>query len=79
MKYHMDRTLRFWVEVEYDRSKTGLANLRRSEIIGGILIDYERKGHANRYVRRDGEIGWRATDKFREDLFEQEQDALDDD
>ena len=40
------------------------------------LGDLEQKGHASRYLRKDGRIGWRATDKLREDLFERMQDAL---
>jgi hypothetical protein len=76
MKYHMDKTLRFWVEHEYESRKSKYPNLSQSQIVAGILCNFESTGHARRFVRKDGKIGWRATDKMREDLFEQEQDAL---
>jgi hypothetical protein len=52
--------------------------LKPSEIVAGILCEFESVGHASRYARKDGKLGWRSTDKMREDLFEQEQEALDD-
>lgn len=78
MKFHMDKTLRFWVEHEYERSKREYPSLNQLQIIASILCEFENVGHASRFVRKDGKIAWRATDKMREDLFEQEQDALGD-
>ncbi len=78
MKYYMDRTLRFWVNNKYHQIKGNLPYLRRSEIVAGILCEFESAGNASRFVRKDGKLAWRATDKIREDLYEQEQDALDD-
>jgi hypothetical protein len=79
MQYHMDKTLRFWVEHEAESTKRKFPNLSQSQLIASILCEFESAGHANRFVRKDGKIGWRATDKMREDLFEQEQAALDND
>lgn len=79
MKYPMDKTLKFWVEQEFETSKRKYPNLSQSQLIASILCEFEGAGHASRFVRRDGKIGWRATDKMREDLFEQEQAALNDD
>lgn len=76
MKYHMDRSLRFWVRAEYKNTKHRYPNLKRSETIAGILSRLESAGYASRYLRRDGRLGWRATDEMREDLFKQEQDAI---
>jgi hypothetical protein len=70
------RQLRFWVKAEYRSTKHRYPNLKRSEIIGGIVSQLERAGHASRYIRKDGKLGWRATDEMREDLFKQEQDAI---
>ena len=39
-----------------------------------VVVDLEK----DRLTRKDGKLGWRSTDKMREDLFEQEQEALDD-
>ncbi len=77
MKYHMDdKTLRFEVEIEYESIKNQYHNLKPHEIVAGILSRFEGRGHASRYVRKDGRIGWRATNKLREHLFEQEQEAI---
>ena len=72
----MARNLRFWVGAEYQSTKHRYPNLKRSEIIAGILSKLESAGHASRYIRKDGKLGWRATDEMREDLFKQEQDAI---
>ena len=79
MQYHMDKTLGFWVEVEYENVKKKYPNLNQSQIIAGILCQRESVGHASRFVRKDGKIGWRATNKMRKDLRQEERDALDDD
>ena len=72
----MDRSLTFWVKSEYRNTKHRYPNLKRWEIIAGILGKLESVGHARRYIRKDGKLGWRATDEMREDLFKQEQDAI---
>ncbi len=76
MKYYMDRSLKFWVEAEYENTKHKYSALRRSEIIGGILGRLQNEGYASRYLRKDGKLGWRATDEMREELFKQEQNAI---
>jgi hypothetical protein len=75
MKYRMDKMLRLTVETELGGIECRGAEL--NQVVRDILGKYECMGLASRYVRKDGRIGWRATDKLREDLFEQEQDALD--
>jgi len=78
MKFHVgDKTLRFEVEIEYESVKDRYPNLKSWEIVAGILSKFESRGHASRYVRKDGRIGWRATEKLRQDLFEHEQEAID--
>jgi hypothetical protein len=78
MKYHMDRTLRFWVNAECRGRRRRFPGYRRSQIIARILSDLECVGYASRYLRKDGKLGWRATDDMREDLFTREQDAVHD-
>jgi hypothetical protein len=69
MKYPMDKTLGFEVEIKYESIKHGLPNLKSREIVAGILSEFETKGYASRFVRKDGRIGWRATDRLREELY----------
>lgn len=78
MTYYMDKTLRDHVEAEYEAINGRYQHLTRWQVIAGILSRYERAGHASRFLRRDGKLGWRATDKLRVHLYEREQDALDD-
>jgi hypothetical protein len=77
MKYPMDRTLRLAVEEVFEGQKAKYPNLSSRQIEASILQELEEIGHASRYVRNDGKIGWRATDKMREDLFERMQEAID--
>ncbi|MGB6507159.1 MAG: hypothetical protein WBF07_03310 [Xanthobacteraceae bacterium] len=74
----MDQTLRLSVEEVFEDRKARYPNLTSREIVASILSEFEKVGHASRYVRKDGEIGWRATDKMREDLFERMQEVMDD-
>ena len=76
MKYHMDRQLSFWVEAEYRNNKYQYPNLKRSEAIAGLLAQLQDEGYASRYIRKDGKVGWRATDEMRDELFKREQDAI---
>jgi hypothetical protein len=76
MKYYMARSLKFWVEAEHETTKHKYSALSRSQIIAGILGRLENGGYASRYLRKDGKLGWRATDEMREELFKQEQKAI---
>jgi len=77
MKVPMDKTLKLSVEEEFPSIKAKCPVLNSRQIIAIILVDFERAGHASRYLRKDGKIGWRATDKMREELFERMQEAID--
>jgi hypothetical protein len=72
----MSRELGFWVIAEYESTKHRYPNLKRSEIIAGILSQLENAGYASRFMRKDGKLGWRSTDEMREDLFSREQKAM---
>jgi hypothetical protein len=76
MQYQLSRELRFWVLAEYESTKHRYPNLKRSEIIAGILSQLESAGYASRFIRKDGKLGWRATDEMREDLFTREQKTI---
>ena len=77
MKYRMDQTLRLSVEEVFEDRKARYPNLTSREVVASILGELEKVGHASRYVRQDGKIGFRATAKLREDLFERMQEAID--
>ena len=77
MKYRMDKALELSVDEVFEDRKARYPNLTSREIVASILGELEKVGHASRYVRKDGRIGWRATDKMREDLFERMQEVMD--
>jgi hypothetical protein len=75
MKVCMTKTLRFWVDCDYeDTDGTGA----KAELIASILRGYEEVGEAMRYVRADGRIGWKATPRMLSRLADAEQEARDD-
>jgi hypothetical protein len=77
MKVPMDKALRLSVEEAFQDRKARYPNFNSRQIVAMILGDLEKNGHASRYLRKDGRIGWRATDKMREDLFERLQEVMD--
>jgi hypothetical protein len=78
MKFHMTKVLRFWVDVEYERTKNGCPGGSRIEVIARILRKFEEAGDAMRYLNDKGEIGWKATPGMLARLADAEQEARDD-
>ena len=78
MKFRMDRTLRFWVDVAAEHIKSNHANLTKRQVMAQILREYERRGDAMRCLDRHGEIVWKASPRFLSMLSDAERDAHDD-
>ena len=78
MKFRMEKTLRFWVDCEYEDKKHENANYARVELIAAILRDYERSGHAMRYLNVKGQIAWKASPGMLSLLADLEREAEDD-
>ena len=64
MKFRMDATLRFWVDVAYDDIKLDHINLTKRQLVAQILRQYERRGDAMRYLDNQGKIVWKASPRF---------------
>jgi hypothetical protein len=75
MKLHMDKTLRFWVDVAYDEIKLDHINLTKRQLVAQILRQYERRGDAMRYLDNQGKIGWKASPRFLTMLADAEREA----
>ena len=75
MKFRMDKTLRFWVDVAAEHIKPDHANLAKRQLVAQILREYERRGHAMRYVNAKGKITWKASPRFLNMLADAERDA----
>ena len=77
MKLRMDKTLRFWVEVAYDEIKSDHIDLTKRRLVAQILRQYERRGHAMRYLDNQAKIAWKASPRFLTMLADAERDAQD--
>ena len=78
MKFRMDKTLRFWVGCSYEDQRYENSNRTRNELIAEILFDYERSGHAMRYLNTKGQIAWKASPGMLSILADLEREAEDD-
>ena len=74
----MTKVLRFWVDVEYERTKNDCPGGSRTELIARILRKFEEAGEAMRYLNAKGEIAWTATPGMLIRLADAEQEARDD-
>jgi hypothetical protein len=78
MKFRMDKTLQFWVDVAADHIKRDHANLTKPQLVAQILQEYERRGDAMRCLNKHGRIVWKASPRFLSMLADAERDARDD-
>jgi hypothetical protein len=78
MKILMDKTLRFWADVAYERIKSANSQFSKRQLVAQILREYERRGDAMRYLNEDGKIAWKASPRFLMMLADAERDARDD-
>ena len=78
MKIRMDEELATWVNYQLKAAMNLDADVDRKEMLISILSEFERCGDAQRYLRRDGKIGWRVTPLLLERLHDAELDASDD-
>jgi hypothetical protein len=78
MKVSMSKSLRFWVDVEYQGVKNRCPGRLRTELIARILRKFEEAGDAMRYLNSKGEIAWKATPGMLLRLADAKREAIDD-
>jgi hypothetical protein len=78
MKFRMDKTLRFWVDVAVEHIKSDHANLTKRQLVAQILRIYEQRGDAMRCLDSRGKLAWKASPRFLSMLADAERDAQDD-
>jgi hypothetical protein len=78
MKFRMDKTLRFWVDVAYEQIKSHHDKMTKRQLVAQILRIYEQRGDALRCLYKQGKIGWKASPRFLSMLADAERDARDD-
>jgi hypothetical protein len=77
MKFRMDKTLRFWVDVAYDEIKSDHDNVTKQQLLAQILRRYEERRDAMRYLDNQGKVVWKASPRFLSMLADAERDAQD--
>jgi hypothetical protein len=78
MKFRMNKTLRFWADVAYERIKSANSQFSKRQLVAQILREYERRGDALRCLDKQGRIVWKASPRFLSMLADAERDARDD-
>jgi hypothetical protein len=78
MNIRMDRLLRFWIDVEYEKRKAFANDHSKAEMMAVILLEYERSGNAMRYLNGRRRVAWKASPKMIELLADAELEARDD-
>jgi hypothetical protein len=79
MKILMTSPLKENLGFQVDAELAGDDKLRRKQVVLSVLAQFARNGDAERYVRRDGRIGWRATAAFKQALREGRREAEEND
>jgi hypothetical protein len=78
MKFRMDATLRFWVDVACEDIKADHIDLTKRQLVAQILRQYQERGDAMRHLDNEGKITWKATPRFLTMLADAEREAHDD-
>ena len=65
MSFRMSRTLRFWVEAECDSQDLCQAD---DNELAAILLSFEEQGYAFRSLSRRGDVIWKASPYFLDEL-----------
>src|ERR1700737_337613 len=78
MKFRMDKTLRFWIDVAYEHIKSHHYKLTKRQLVAQILLKYAQRGDALRRLNKQGKIVWKASQRFLSMFADAERDARDD-
>jgi hypothetical protein len=71
----MSKTLKFWVDVACEQIKAQQVGKAKKALVAEVLSDFEQAGDAMRYLRADGKIGWKPTQRMLDRLADGERDA----
>jgi hypothetical protein len=78
MRLLMTKKLKFWVDVVCEQRKAPMAPKSRQALTAAVLSEFEEAGDAMRYVRADGKIGWKPTQRMLDRLADAEREAVED-
>jgi hypothetical protein len=72
MKIRMQPILKRWIGYEVDAIMGSEHEVIRADAMVQVLAALARSGDAERYVRRNGKLAWRATKRFIEEIRAEE-------
>jgi hypothetical protein len=78
MKLRMTKKLKFWVDVACEQRKASTFLKGRHALVSEVLHEFEQTGDAMRYVRADGRIGWKPTQRMLDRLADAEREVVED-
>jgi hypothetical protein len=78
MKLQMTKKLKFWVDVACEKRKAATFLKGRHALASELLSEFEEAGDAMRYLRADGKIGWKPTQRMLDRLADAEREAVED-
>jgi hypothetical protein len=78
MKLRMTKKLKFWVDVACEKRKAQTTPKGRHALVSEVLHEFEQAGDAMRYLRADGKIGWKPTQRMLDRLADGEREAKED-
>jgi hypothetical protein len=78
VKLQINKVLRFWADVACENLRSSGGNLTKRQLLAQILLQYEQRGDAMRYLNENGKIAWKASPRFSTMLADAERDARDD-
>jgi hypothetical protein len=75
MAIRLEKKLKFWTDCQVQAMMSRDHDVDRPAVVLAVLEDFVQSCNAERYLRRDGQIGWRATASFHEQIREGEIEA----
>jgi hypothetical protein len=78
MKLRMTKRMKFWVDVACEQRKDSTFLKGRLALVSEVLHEFEQVGDAMRYLRADGKIGWKPTQRMLDRLADAEREAVED-
>jgi hypothetical protein len=75
MKVRVRSDLKFWINVEVGLRRSCGDDRHRHELVTAILLDWERRGDAMRYLDTSGQVRWKPSPKILQHWRDQEAEA----
>jgi hypothetical protein len=78
MRCLMTKTLRFWIEADYQSRREEALSCPKAQSLSEILRRYEEAGDAMRYLNSRGRVAWKASPRMLARLADAEREVMND-